>query len=50
VNQQHTPAHQLAVLSTGWGGISHPMDEFECINVDLFGADSFLGFFFINLF
>jgi hypothetical protein len=57
VNQPHPPAHQLAVLSTGWGGISHPKAECAFINVDLFGADSsffpflFLaGFFFLFFF
>jgi hypothetical protein len=52
VNQQHPPAHQLAVLSTGWGRISHPMGECAFINVDFFGADSsffFLFFFFFLL-
>jgi hypothetical protein len=24
MKQQHPPVHQLAVLSTGWCGISHP--------------------------
>jgi hypothetical protein len=50
VNQPHPPAHQLAVLSTGWAGISHPMAECAFLNVDLVGADSSFYFYFFIFF
>ncbi len=39
---QHPPAHQLGILSTGWGGISHLM--LECALT--FPLDFFFGWFF----
>ncbi len=42
---QHPPVHQLEVLSTGWGGISHPVAECALTPVYLFDADRFPGFF-----
>jgi hypothetical protein len=47
---QPPPVHQLAVLSTGWGGISHPVTECALTPVDLFDADRFLGFFLAGCF
>jgi hypothetical protein len=42
---QHPPAHQLGILSTGWGDISHPVIECVLTSVDLLGADLLFGFF-----
>jgi hypothetical protein len=54
MNQQPS-AHQLGILSTGWGGISHPVVECALTFVDLFVLTlslvfsfSFAGFFFLN--
>ncbi len=43
---QYPPAHQLTVLSTRWGGISHPVAECTLPTVHFFSADLFLGGFF----
>jgi hypothetical protein len=47
VNEQHPPAHQLAVLSTEGGGISHPMAEcaFFLFFFFLLGGGGSGGFF-----
>jgi hypothetical protein len=42
---QRPPAHQLGILSTGWGGISHLVVECALTFVDL-NPKPFLGFFF----
>jgi len=51
MNQQ-PPAHQLGILSTGWGEISHPVVECALTFVDLFFgffSFSFAGCFFSQL-
>jgi hypothetical protein len=46
---QRPPAHQLGILSTGWGGISHLVVECALTFVDL-NPKPFLGFFFFLLY
>jgi hypothetical protein len=46
---QRPPAHQLGILSTGWGGISHLVVECALTFVDFLMLTLSLGFFFSQL-
>jgi hypothetical protein len=46
---QHPPAHQSGVLSTGWGGISHLLPKFALTTGHFFWCWPLLGFFFFAI-